>query len=262
MSKKSWVATTGLCVLMATSAAQAHLIPICVEAYESGTEVSGAVDGVTRSHVTFTRAGDQSGAVPAVGTKSAWQKAKGKAAPYWSASSGPIGNCLLPDLSYSHARGQERQVPEGPDAGVRLAPAVAVLMDASVDSATEFSQFDQAHSPWGWSSDGAGNGANSFNRVLGQQSSAAGNSSLVPLQTSNRTFGPQAGRPNSTAGNNNGNIGRTPAGGKDGHAVVDGISDDAQATQVPEPETLALLMVGLLGVAVTSRRRRKPAATG
>ncbi|GFE83605.1 hypothetical protein GCM10011487_56050 [Steroidobacter agaridevorans] len=273
MSKKSWVAMTGLCVLMATSAAQAHLIPICVEAYESGTEVSGAVDGATRTHVTFTRASRPAGAAPAVGMKS-----NEKAGPYWSASSGPLGNCQQLDISSSHAR--SRPLPEGvgPDAGVRLMPVTAVLMDTSVDPAAESNELDvtgQAHSIWGWAPDGGGNragltGASTFSQGLGQQSSAAGNNSLIPWQTSHGSLGFQAGRPNpatgnstgNNTGNNNGTIGRTPAGGTDGHSVGGGVGDDGQATQVPEPETLALLMVGLLGVALTSRRRRELAATG
>lgn len=149
MSKKSCIAMTGLCVLMATSAAQAHLIPTHVEAYEAGAQVGGAFDST-----------------------------------------------------------------------------------------------GQAHSSWGWGVEGAGNRlgltpAHTFNQVLGRQSSVAGVISRMPLQASNQ------------------------ARGKRGHSIVDGICDRLPpATKVPEPETLALLMAGLLGVAVTRRRRREPAATG
>ena len=56
-----------------------------------------------------------------------------------------------------------------------------------------------------------------------------------------------------------GDISRLIIGGNDGYSIVNSISYNAKATSIPEPETLALLMAGLLGVAVTSRQRRKRA---
>lgn len=83
--------------------------------------------------------------------------------------------------------------------------------------------------------------AGDWARVLGRQSEVSGLMSRVPL--SNHGLG------------------------RNGHSIVDRICDEIPTTpapptsKVPEPETLALLMAGLLGVAVTSRRRR-PAAEG
>lgn len=241
MTRKSWVAMTGLCVLLATSAAQAHLITICVDAYASGTEVSGAFERATLSHVTFTEAG-QSSAV-------AWQKAHGKSVPYWSASSGPIGDCQQRTQAYSGSPGQ-------------------------ILSEGDFIQSDSAgltHSPWSGAFDNAGNRLGMFNPAFDQQSvaqsSAAGNisrilsaandgHSLTPVQTSGSALGRRTVTQSSTAGN----IGRTPLAGNNGHSRVDSISHGVDATTVPEPKTLALLMVGLLGIAVTTRWRRESVA--
>jgi hypothetical protein len=54
------------------------------------------------------------------------------------------------------------------------------------------------------------------------------------------------------SGSGGGNISRVPSAGNH-----DSIGDNANAADVPEPETLALLMVGLLGMALTARQRRE-----
>lgn len=232
MTKKSWVAMTGLCVLLATSAAQAHLVTIDADTYASGTDVSDAFGGVTLSHVTFTEGGRQSGAVYAVdctaGTRGcdgtnafAWQKTNGKGVPYWSATSDLIGNCLLQNQSYCYSRGQQ-------------------LLEVSLDQATDFIRFDSSltYLPWAWAFDAAGN-------LL----------SLTPVSMFDQALGRQSMALSSASGN----ISRLIIGGNDGYSIVNSISYNAKPTNIPEPETLALLMAGLLGVVVSSRQRRKRA---
>src|SRR5687767_5684407 len=60
MTKDSWLAMTGLCILLATSAGQAHPITLDAGSRAPGAEVSDAFDGLTLAHVTFTEAGLQS----------------------------------------------------------------------------------------------------------------------------------------------------------------------------------------------------------
>ena len=243
MNKHSWVATTGLCVLLAASAAEAHLIPICVDAYDSGTRVSGVVAGATLSHVTFTQAGPQS---PAVRQKAG--------APYWSAGSGSISNCVHRTYSYSASDSQQSQEMSVDSAARSTGAAFQVAGDgnglvptlvqafnqalgqhamASFDQATDLVRFDSGsstHSPLAWGFDAGGNG-----------------SALTPGHLSNQARS-QLGR----SGSGGGNISRVPSAGNH-----DSIGDNANAADVPEPETLALLMVGLLGMALTARQRRE-----
>lgn len=291
MNKKSWAAMTGLCVLLATSAAQAYVIPICVDAYESGIQVSGAVAGATLPHVTFTQAGPQS---PAAG-----QTGSGKAAPYWSASSDSIGSCLQRTDSYSSSRAERQEV--------------------SLDQTADFIRFDATnptHSPWTRAFDADSPSAltpvQTFNQALGQQvmlssaagnigrmpghtfnqagrpsvtsSSEAGNIGRVPMQTSNRNqaLGQPSATPSSAAGNPSSaptpvqtidqaldqpsatqgsaaaNTGDNPIAGDGGHSIVGDPGNNDNVTTVPESETLALLMIGLVGMALTTRRRRTP----
>jgi hypothetical protein len=233
MFKESWVAMIGSCVLLATSAAQAHLVTLDANAYASGTDISGAFDGVTLSHVTFTEAGRQSGAVYAVGCSPeargcdgtnafAWQKDSGKDVPYWSATSELIGNCLQQNHTYCYERGQQ-------------------LLEVSLEEATDLIQFDSSltYLPWAWAFDAAGN-------LL----------SLTPVGTFDETLG----RGSMTLSSAAGNISRLIIGGNDGYSIVNSISYNAKATNVPEPQTLGLLMAGLLGVVVSARQRRKRAA--
>ncbi|WP_129648199.1 PEP-CTERM sorting domain-containing protein [Peristeroidobacter agariperforans] len=85
--------------------------------------------------------------------------------------------------------------------------------------------------------------ARDWARALGRQSEVSGLISRVPLRPSDHGLG------------------------RNDRSIVDRICDEIPTTppppttKVPEPETLALLMAGLLGVAVT-RGRRKPAAEG
>ncbi|WP_129782294.1 PEP-CTERM sorting domain-containing protein [Peristeroidobacter soli] len=56
-----------------------------------------------------------------------------------------------------------------------------------------------------------------------------------------------------------GNISRVLLAGNDGYSVVNSISynNAAGTTTVPEPETLALMMMGLIGATVATRVRRR-----
>jgi hypothetical protein len=232
MSKETWVAMTGLCVLLMTSAAQAHLITLDAGAHGPGIEVSRAFDGVALSHVTFTPTGVQSSAVYAMGctpgsrgcdalgtTMFGWQKANGKAFTSWSSRSELIGNCLQQNHADCYSQPQH-------------------LLEVTLDRATDFIQFDSTQltdSPWAWAFDAAGN-------LL----------SLTPVRTSNPVTG-QSLSLSSAAGN----ISRILLAGNDGYSIVNSISYNAHTTSVPEPATLAMLMVGLLGVAVTTRIRQR-----
>jgi hypothetical protein len=231
MNKTSWVVMPGLCVLLATSAAQAHLITIDAAAHAPGAEVGNAYEGVTLSHVTFTETGMQSGAVYAQGctgvrecdprgtTTFGWQKASGKALTYWYANPDLLGNCLQQNQSSCDSQH---------------------LLEVSLAQATDFIRFDSTSvtdSAWAWALDAAGN-------LL----------SLTPVRS--QSLGHQSVALTSAAGN----ISRILIAGNDGYSIVDSISYNTGATTVPEPETLALTMVGLVGVAVATRRRRKDAA--
>src|SRR5687767_6342408 len=154
MTRKTWLAMTGLCILLATSAGQAHPITLEAGSRASGTEVSDAFEGLTLAHVTFTETGVQSSAVYAMGctpgtrgcdelgtTMFGWQKANGKAFTSWSASSELIGNCLQQNHADCYSQPQH-------------------LLEVTLDRATDFIQFDSTQltdSPWAWAFDAAGN---------------------------------------------------------------------------------------------------------
>jgi hypothetical protein len=148
-----------------------------------------------------------------------WQKANVKAFTSWSASSELIGDCLRQHRSDCYSQPQH-------------------LLEVSLDRATDFIQFDSTQltdSPWAWAFDAAGN-------LL----------SLTPVHTSNPMVG-QSLSLSSAAGN----ISRVLLAGNDGYSIVNSISYNAHIPSVPEPATLALLMVGLIGVAVTTRSRQR-----
>lgn len=319
MSNKTWVAMTGVCVLMATSAAQAHLIPICVEAYESGTEVAGAVAGVTRSFVTFTEAGAQAKPLAAVDSETAM--------PYWRASSAPNGCVSQTDATDSTGQRTASQG-VGPGAGLLLAPVAGLVpgSETSLDPATNIAGLDSTdQSQSSWSFDGAANrrallaSTSTFGQSFGGYGmrliAPGADSGRAPLNTSEQgagASGAQSSRPSAASGNSqassgagnnnghsgnvgqgssngggnignapvdngaagtvpsgngaignegNGNISPVPAGGHGGGSGVGVIGNNPPATQVPEPETLALMMMGVIGIAISRRRRREPART-
>lgn len=249
MTNGSWVALSALVGLMATSAAQADLITIDADAYAPGTNVSNAFAGVTLSHLTFTSTGTQSdgvyaaGCAPgapvcnALGTASfGWQNAAGTTLASWNSTASYIGNCLSQIRSYCYAERQN-------------------LLSVSLDTATDFIQFDSTYGsdfPYVWALDAAGNILTTVvKQVTILQSNAPG---------TGNTYGHQQVTVTSALGN----IARIVIAGNGGYSTVDSITWNGPAAapvaNVPEPETLAMMLAGLLGIAVTTRRRRKDAA--
>lgn len=243
MTRGSWVAMSALCGLMATSAAQADLITIDADAYAPGTNVSNAFDGVTLSHLTFTSAGMQSNAVYAAGCPAGsphcaglgaasfgYQNRLGNISAFWYSNSPPIGSCLRQNYPYCYNERQD-------------------LLEVSFDQATDFIQFDSTHNndwPHVWALDAAGNllsvtTQSVFHSVWGQN-------------------GAQYGHQTMTITSALGNISRLVIAGNGGYSSVDSITYNGPSQSVPEPETLALLLAGLVGAVVTTRQRRKGAA--
>ncbi|MFC4311724.1 PEP-CTERM sorting domain-containing protein [Steroidobacter flavus] len=239
MTSKSWLAMSGLCLLLAMSAAQPHPITIDASSYAPGAVVGGAYEGITLSHVTFTETGLQTSAVYALGCTPetrgcdaqgtamfGWQKANGKAFTSWNSSAGLISDCLQQHHADCYSQPQH-------------------LLEVTFDRATDFIQFDATQvtdSPWAWAFDAAGN--------------------LLPL-TPTLTIDSLLGHQSLRLTSNEGNISRVLLAGNDGYSIVNRISYNGAAataaptTTVPEPETLALMMIGLIGVAVTTRLRRR-----
>lgn len=240
MTNGSWVALSTLVGLMATSAARADLITIDADAYAPGTDVSNVFDGVTLSHVTFTAAGVQSSAVYAAGCSGSrcsalgaasfgWQNASGNINPTWYSTARYINTCLSQIRSYCYAEGQH-------------------VLEVSLDTATDFIQFDSTHlSDWPdvWAFDAAGN-------LL----------SLTAQRTVHQPFASpyDFGHQTVTLTSALSDISRIFISGNGGWNTIDSISFNAPVGSVPEPETLAMMMAGLLGIAVTTRRRRTAVA--
>lgn len=239
MTNGSWVAVSALAGLMATSAAHAELLTIDADAYAPGADVSTVFDGVTLSHLTFTAAGIQSSDVYSAGCAAGapvcnalgaasfgWQNAAGTTSANWSSSNSAIGNCLRQNYSYCYSSPQH-------------------LLDVSLAAATDFIAFDSTYlsdHPYVWALDAAGN-------IL----------SVTIQRTYHATWGPNSpyGHQTVTVTSALGNISRIVIAGNGGASTVDGITYNAPAPSVPEPETLAMMMAGLLGAAVTARRRKE-----
>ncbi|WP_129782247.1 PEP-CTERM sorting domain-containing protein [Peristeroidobacter soli] len=234
MIRQSWLAMFGLCTLLAAQGVWAVPITIDAGAYVSGTEVGDTYEGITLSHVTFTEAGRQSSAVYAHGctpgargcdalgtTMFGWQKANGKAFSSWNSNAGLIGNCLQQLHADCYSQPQH-------------------LLEVTFERATDFIQFystQETDSPWAWAFDAAGN-------LL----------SLMP-----RLIIDQRGQQSLELSSEAGNISRVLLAGNDGYSIVNSISynNAAGTTTVPEPETLALMMMGLIGATVATRVRRR-----
>ena len=246
MTNGSWIALSALCGLLATSAAQAELITIDADAYAPGTDVSNAFDGVSLAHLTFTSAGLQSTSVYAAGCANVsnpssicsaigpasfgYQTSTGAINSYWYSTASPIINCLNQNYSYCYNGTPQH------------------LLEVSFDAATGFVQFEStfgSDDPWVWALDAAGN-------VL----------SLTPQRTIHQNSGPGGGPfgyQTVTLASTAANISRVIIAGNGGYVTVDGITYDGITTataSVPEPETLGLLLAGLVGIVVTTRRRR------
>lgn len=115
----------------------------------------------------------------------------------------------------------------------------------SFDEATNFIQFDSTHfadHPYAWALDDAGN------RLA-----------VTIERTYHQSWGPGGGPfryQTLSISSTTANISRLIIAGNGGSSTVDSISYSAS---VPEPETMALLLVGLVGAGVTTRQRRKGA---
>jgi hypothetical protein len=245
MTNGSWIASSALLGLLATSAAQADLITIDADVYAPGTDVSNVFDGVSLAHLTFTSAGMQSTAVYAAGCADVsnpnsacsaigpasfgYQASTGSINGFWYSTGSPIINCVNQNYSYCY-----NSTPQH-------------LLEVSFDSATGLVQFESTYGsdfPWVWALDAAGN-------VL----------SLTPQQTIHQNPGPGGGPfgyQTVTLSSTTANISRVIIAGNGGYVRVDGITYDgiSTAASVPEPETLGLLLAGLVGAVVTTRRRK------
>lgn len=158
MTKGSWVTSSALFGLLATSAAHASLITIDADAYTPGTDVSNVFLGVSLAHLTFlSGSGVQSTPVyatncadvsnpnsicSAIGPASfGWQTSTGIIRSHWNSDASPIINCLRQNYPYCYAQPQH-------------------LLEVSFDAATDFIQVDSTYGsdwPWVWALDAAGN---------------------------------------------------------------------------------------------------------
>jgi hypothetical protein len=239
MTNGPWVAMSALVGLMATSAAQADLITIDADAYAPGTDVSNAFDGATLSHLTFSPTGMQRSSVYAAGCTGEVCDALGTASfgyegrndtirASWYSTAATIGNCFTRIISFCY---NNNSLPEH-------------LLEVSFDAATDFIQFDSTYgsdSPYFWALDAAGNILSTVTRqgtILQRWNASHSYSHEVMTVTSSL-----------------GNIARIVIAGNGGFSTVDSITWNGPATNVPEPETLAMMLAGLVGVAVTTRRR-------
>lgn len=234
--------------LMATSAAHADLITIDADGYAPGTDVSHAFGGVTLSHLSFSSAGmqrnsvyarDCAGAVcNALGTASfGYQTANGNISSNWYSDGSTIGNCLRQTYSFCY----NSSIPQA-------------LLEVSLDAATDFIQFDSTYGsdwPYVWALDAAGNILSTVTKQV------------TILQPYGPGTGTTYGHQMVTVTSSLGNIARIVISGGGGYSTVDSITwngPSAPVANVPEPETLAMMLAGLVGIAVTTRRRRADAA--